>query len=651
MKLTIDKKANKHYKLKKSLKVISIIVGVIVLIILIFGLLNYKNFNSLYQEAIDGKNNFTNAQQAIKEQNFAMMATELNQAAEHFSTASQIMEKYSWVESAPFAGKQFMAVNHLLLAGISIADGLEDLSLLGEDIANILKLDGAETTFNSISKAKKRQILEKLYNSPDTIKQSTDKLNLALFDLEQIPEKGLVKPLRDALAPINDNLPLIKELTSKALPLVEVLPSALGYPDETTYLFLLQNNTELRATGGFVGTYGILKFDSAEISYFDTDNIYNLDGPAEQFLFLPPQDEFAKYVDAKAMYMRDANWSPDFPTSANKTEELYHLENGAEQNIDAVIAVDPEFILSLVKLTGAIEIEGEEYNEENFIDKLQQRVEFRYQAAGESDAERKDIISELATILMDRILNLPKEKWGDVWNMINQDANEKHILLSFKNEEVQKYITTLKWDGSVRDQEYTGEDFIMLVDSNMAALKTDKVMDRSIDYKLSKNGEDLIATLTATYQNNGTFSNTTTRYRSYARIYVPLGSELISSTGFMTNDKLKGGTPTAALVKQDEELNKTVFEGFIAIEPKAQEQIVLTYKLPLEIKNLISNNEYQLYIQKQAGTLNHGLTINFDIGQSIKEISALDLNAEMDNNKVQLSGDLRTDKSIKIQLK
>ena len=652
-KVKITKKSiqSKKQKRKKRLKIAGIVLLVISIILLLLTLLSYSSAKNVYNEAMAGKDSIFMAKDAISDQNFAQTATSLSEAKEHFTSSHNSLNNLKWAKYIPWVGRQVKAVDKLLAAGVKGTAGMETLALLGEDIAKIAKIEGEETSFNKIGKKKKKEILKKLYESPEEISQASTDLESAISEIEQIPKKGLVKPLRDVMNPIQDNLPLAKELISKAGPLFEVLPSIAGYPEEKTYLFLLQNNNEMRATGGFIGTYGILKVESAEINTFETDNIYNLDNPAKEYLFVDPPEPFNKYIGSTQWFMRDSNWSPDFPTAAQKAEEFYGLENGPEKNIHGLIAITPEVIGSLIGVTGPIVVEGEEFTADNFVEKLQYKVGFSFWQEGISDKDRKNVIGDMANILMDNIMNLPKERWIDLWSAMAEDARQKQMFLYLKDDALQKYVTELNWDGRMQDIDYTGRDFFMVVDTNLAALKTDEVMDRSLDYTVNKEGDDLVSTLKVTYKNNGTFSNTTTRYRTYTRIFVPKGSELISSEGFLTNDKLSGGTATPALSKIDEELNKTVFEGFIAIEPQAEETVTLKYKLPVEISNFIDDNEYRVYCQKQGGTKAHGLSINIDIGEKIDTVEALDLNTEINNNEVRISGDLEADRDIKIQLK
>jgi len=69
------------------------------------------------------------------------------------------------------------------------------------------------------------------------------------------------------------------------------------------------------------------------------------------------------------------------------------------------------------------------------------------------------------------------------------------------------------------------------------------------------------------------------------RVYVPLGSELIS---------VNGGTVQSNAY---EDLGKTVFDNFMQIYPLTAETIEFSYKLPEGLKNTKS-----LYVQKQPGT-------------------------------------------------
>lgn len=621
-------------------------IFIAIIICVVLGAIGYLNGKTMYLEAIAGKDDFMGAQTAITEQRFLDAVDSLASAEVHFKNAQTASDKLFWIKWVPWVSTQFDAIDNLLFGGEKIASALQDISYVGNDIYSAIESD--DTTISNITPKQRKAILEQVSKSPETLRRAQLELREAVEALDAIPEDGVMPLLAVVTIPIKEKLPLLDQIVEKAIPFLEIAPGLLGYPEPKTYLFLLQNNTELRPTGGFIGTYGILIMKNGDIKEFGTDNIYNLDSPMKDELFIDPPEPFAKYLGSTQWFMRDSNWHPDFTITAEKVEEFYHLENGPQENLDGVIAMTPVVIHDLLELTGPITVEGEEYTAVNLTEKLQYEVEVGYLLDGTSDSARKEVIGKIAGVLMERMLNLPKNQWGDLWEMAVKDLDQKHILIYSKDDTTQELVGKLGWDGAM----HTGdEDYLMVVDANLAALKTDRVMTKNLDYKLTKEGSKYQVELTMKYNNDGIIGPFTTRYRTYTRIYVPYGSELIETTGFLTNDRYLQGQPVAAKVTQDEDLHKTVFEGFISVEPKTEETISIKYNLPDEITNQIESGNYSFIWQKQAGTDNVSYTYYFDIGKKIKNVDAIDDETEMSDNKVQFVGPLEVDKSINIELR
>jgi hypothetical protein len=70
-----------------------------------------------------------------------------------------------------------------------------------------------------------------------------------------------------------------KNIVEVLIETIDVLPDFLGVGNEKKdYLVLLQNEMELRATGGFIGSYGILSFQNGRLMGFDIKDVYEADG-------------------------------------------------------------------------------------------------------------------------------------------------------------------------------------------------------------------------------------------------------------------------------------------------------------------------------------------------------------------------------------
>lgn len=624
----------------------AIIIGGLITIVVALGIQAGLSGRTLYAESLAGKDAFLAAQTALTDQHFTDAADQLQLAEDHLTSAHKASSHLFWLKWLPWVSTQFKAVDNLLIGGIHIASALQDISYFADDIFSTISTDDA--TISNISAKDRKAILERLTNSPELISSVQADLLISVDALDAIPDKGVIAPIAVAVLPIQEKLPLIREMVEKAIPFLEVAPTIMGYPEEQTYLFLMQNNTELRPTGGFIGTYGILQLKNADIKQFETDNIYNLDVPVKDELHITPPEPMQRFLGSSQWFMRDSNWNPDFPTTAQKVEEFYHLEHGPIDQIDGVIAVTPDLIESLLEVTGPITVEGNEYNYENMTEKLQYEVEVGYRADGASDSERKEVIGTLASDLMSRLMSLPKNQWGDLFSQLVTNLEEKHIMIYSKNEQAQDLVSRLGWGGAIREHD---GDYVMIVDANLAALKTDRVMDKQIEYSVTEENGDYIANLTLRYKNDGIFDFFTTRYRSYTRIYVPEGSELIETTGFLSNDRISGGSETPATVSLDEDLHKTVFEGFISVEPQTEDTMTLRYKLPQTVVEQIESGQYTLYVQKQPGTNNITFTGDIELDQSIKTSTGVDELEKDGNNKVHFSLPLETDQELTLELR
>ena len=130
-----------------------------------------------------------------------------------------------------------------------------------------------------------------------------------------------------------------------------------GRGNAKTYLLLLQNNTELRPGGGFIGNYGLLKFEEGKLKEITVEDVYTADGQLKEQIESPKQ--LAQLLTVDNFYLRDSNWSGDFEVNADLARDFLKKETGAD--VDGVIAVDLTFVANLLKATGPVKLS--DYNE------------------------------------------------------------------------------------------------------------------------------------------------------------------------------------------------------------------------------------------------------------------------------------------------
>src|SRR4051794_31453000 len=103
------------------------------------------------------------------------------------------------------------------------------------------------------------------------------------------------------------------------LVLVALIPvaGALGFFGQRTYLLLIQNSTELRPYGGFIGVYGELDLKYGRLVHAQYGDTLELDRVYDERLEKGEIDE----IEQHQLYAPGD--SPDFPTTAKEAAWIY----------------------------------------------------------------------------------------------------------------------------------------------------------------------------------------------------------------------------------------------------------------------------------------------------------------------------------------
>lgn len=638
----------KESKRQNFFKYSLIFVVLLLFIIFIANFITYFSQSRIaYQEAVLGRGYLKDALEFIKQDEFKKSSAASSEAETHFQNSLAILRKIKkrfFISHIKYFNSFASDCESVISSGVTLSHITKQGVILGEGLENLLGKD-KKLSLSKFSAQEKNKILSFLRGALPEIEKIKYELNEANENLKKINYEGLLILYKNDIEEIKFKVEKSNEVLEKAFPIFKILPPFLGYPDQANFLVLLENSDELRPTGGFLGTFSIIEVKDGEILNSQTRDIYHLDMPVRNDLNIEPPWEFKRYLGTKKWFMRDANWSPDWPSSAKEIEWFFKRENDIlktspdripfDGEFSGIIGITPEIISDLLTITGPISVENVEYNKKNFVDLLQYRVEKGYVQLGVPSWHRKEVIDALYQEMKIKLFDLPMEKWGDLVNIINENLTQKNILVFFKDEELENVILEQGFGGEVKANE---GDYLMVVDANMAAYKTDAVMDKRIDYSLTQNADGITAKLKVDYKHNGDFNWKTTRYRTYTRIYVPLGSQLLKSEGIPFDE-----------VKVYDELGKTCFAVFISIEPGAKKSFILEYALSNQIADKISHgNSYSLYVQKQPGNKIRELALNLDF---IKDIRTYGLNGPCAGNgrQVKLTTDLNKDKELKVE--
>ncbi|MEY3471249.1 MAG: hypothetical protein RLZZ223_599 [Candidatus Parcubacteria bacterium] len=557
-----------------------------------------------------------------------------------------------------------------ILPGLSL---IEDSSQLTSDISDVItissELSDAITPFvskdiNPFDKTKSVTLVDGIKNIQEVNQKfipALDKLNQSLGKMPI----SLVPGSRGALLrQVTGDIPKLKQAIIDSEKYVDIFLNFVGSDMLKRYVFIFQNNQELRATGGFIGSFGLMNIDKGVVKSLDIKEIYNPDGQLlKQILAPQPLQELTT-----RWYLRDSNWFADFPTSASKIISFYEKTGGATP--DGVISLTPTVIERLLTITGPITLEnyGVTVNSDNFVKVTQYQTGVAYDRVTNKP---KQFIADLAPILINTLLSSDTSQYYKIIEALNNSFQEKHILLYFLNSKLQDTVEEYNLGGKLYD---TPKDYLSVVHSNIGGYKTDGVMQDLLNLSTSIKDDGTITNkLIVTRAHKG--GNTEYEWWNqdninYMRIYIPRGAKVLNIKGYIDREE-KTPPEGIASYDQDEEIsaiNKTlvhnedwdidtfeesgkfVIGGWVITKPGAISEVVVEYELPFTVK---SGNIYSLILQKQSGTLGVKYQYNLDIPKKIRvswDESSFDLE-KTDSGYRVADGILRTDEYIGLQLK
>lgn len=413
-------------------------------------------------------------------------------------------------------------------------------------------------------------------------------------------------PFKHLLERLDRLLPVARAITDAA----PVLPWLLGNDQPRHYLLLAQNSDELRATGGFITSIGLVTIRSGRILTLDFKDSIEVDNWTVPHP--DPPAPFTRYMGIDLWVTRDANWSPDFPTAARQVASLY--ENDTGLRVDGVIAVDLQTLALLVEGVGPLRFPGSDrvVTGESVLPTIEELwappggvapprdIRQWSRAQAEWWRRRKDFIPGLTRALIDRLQTHPEQvDAGQLLTAVATVLGEKHVQLYFQSPQAQAWAAAHHWAGAL-DPVRPG-DYLLVVESNMGYNKANRAVRRVTNYEVDLERSVPSATLTLTYthmlagppscdqliQYAPTYEAMAARcYRSYVRVYAPVGSILRGAEGIRD-------------VEQWGEAGRTVFGGFLTVAPATSRVVTFRYDLP---ESVLVNGQYMLFAQKQAGT-------------------------------------------------
>lgn len=585
--------------------------------------------------------NADSAQSAIKNKDYQLAQTNFSNVLTNLQTAQRDLDQSSILIQSlvKLAPDQYNTENILKAAtlltesgiiGSQILNQVQTLSITPEGLG-----DNAKENFANLVLAT-NQISEKMNQANELLKGLNPNVLPATYQLA----------LKDTQSFVSDLATQMSQLSS----VMDIADNILM--QNKKFLIVLQNNNELRSTGGFIGTIAQGNFSAGSIKKLDIRSVYDLDGQLLEQVRVPSP----MIAVNDRLYLRDSNWLINFPDSAKVLSNMYEKEGG--ETPDLVVSVNPEVFIELLKLTGPIVLPT--YNvtlsAENFIETVQTTTSVKYDKGLN---QPKQMLADLYPALLQKLNSIFKENPVMILGVLQKSLVQKDLLIYSKDLELQQKLEAFHWSGKVED---TDSDYLQIVSNNLSGTKTDRFIKREVKMQTTIDDQGSVINQVKYIVENPLPTNSGLTNKSWVRFLVPDDSKFIASEGFSG----KQDTPEISAnqssnseisewennLKFDQDKNiyigreagKTYFANWLELPAGQTITVTLTYQLPFKIRGNI--NHYSLLLQKQPGMLPYSFSQQIEYTEHKilwENISSKKIQLDKKDNSVNYSMEINQD--------
>ncbi|PIR41181.1 MAG: hypothetical protein COV31_02110 [Candidatus Yanofskybacteria bacterium CG10_big_fil_rev_8_21_14_0_10_46_23] len=612
--------------------------------------------NSILAEGNSAVINLERAQANLANLDFLSAASSFALAAENFNQASKKLNLIGASFASIFSDvpglSQVGSAQNLIFAGQNIAQAGESLATAFSELS--------ETNFVAhlgVQGRAQRPLSEYIGGVRGSLIFAQDQINKSASLLASVDPAVLPEEKRDLFLEFNGKMPQFQEFVSAAVDYTDFLLDFVGTSKRQRYLVLFQNNSELRPTGGFPGSYALLDFNEGRLKELLVDDIYNPDGQIKDNIIPPKQLQHI----TPTWGIRDANWFADFRISAKKVTEFYEKVDGVK--VDGVLSLTPTVVGRILEIVGPIEMKdyGVTLNAENFLPLIQEEVEY---GDGHEINQPKRIVIDFVPIFLERLALQDKKTWVKIFETILVGMQEKHVLAYFSDSKMQEVAERNNFSGQVLS---TKGDFLLVTHSNIKGSKTDAVTQSalSLKTKIAENGfVEHTLEITRVHEGGKTsFGFYNRQNPDFVRVLTPPGSELLEIEGQSqvspqaivdyTQDDFKADPDLAAYeetmktsrgVTNFQESGKQGFGFWLVTNPGQTKTVRFRYLTPIRAEGV-----YTLLVQKQSGTEGDKFEFEFEPPKEAQVIFRTPSEIQGLNGNLVLDTTLKTDQNIKVQ--
>jgi len=438
------------------------------------------------------------------------------------------------------------------------------------------------TVINSLAETAQKYLPAALQASPES-KQLAILLHQDVVELvselstaaKTVESHGWLKKLViNQLSPNLQQLIKDPEVLQKTLADAQFLTQKI-LTGQHRYVIVLQNSEELRATGGFMGSYAVLELSDGQVMTFKVQDIYEPDGQFSGLVEAPPG--LKEYLSGgKGMRLPDSNWHPDFPSAAQEILQFFAL--GKQSGNDGLVAINLQVIEQILEVIGPVQLpENKQFVNAQNLSSIARSDRSTFFPGSQ---QKKNFLQSLLNQLEIVASNLPIEKQQQIVRVLARQFTAKNIQVFSHDLQIQQVLHQYHFDGQITAED--AQAYFFLVESNVGINKANKDIQRQVQIEV----EEYRTRITITFMNH----SDSLAYINYQR--------LITLPDTKVHQLVVAGT---LQTQWDEQILNTAdgraFNqlGFLVISPPLEQTTVV-----MEVSHP-SRPDSSLKVQRQAG--------------------------------------------------
>lgn len=272
----------------------------------------------------------------------------VNNIRTHTSAAVEAVDQPLWTLAVtiPFVGANTSAV-------AEITRSANDVVNLG--LGPLTEAFGS-LDWNKLLPSSSASSLEPLESASPAIISASNAVRMSADRLNKVDATKLLPQVADPLQRVRVELRQVTGALDAAADASKIAPGMMGSNARRSYLLMIQNNAEARASGGIPGALAVLTFDQGRLTLTAQSSAGDLGVMSPPLPVDASQQEI--YSARMGKFMQDVNLTPDFPTAASTAQAMWERKTG--QRVDGVLSIDPVALSYILQFTGPVKLNGPE---------------------------------------------------------------------------------------------------------------------------------------------------------------------------------------------------------------------------------------------------------------------------------------------------